>query len=623
MAQLLQNPSNENRNRMEKSEENGFSQDEESYTVVEPSQVYGEPGGIVVDDIEQKRIKRYAGILSDEQLKELIGINKTTSKESLGLQYEEPKYTFFGNLEVSLFWEEKIMILIWALQLLGFFYVVLIEYVPKRYIGLGRFFAIFLLKFDYIASYNSAISNYNFIFVYSLLWSIIGIGYFAVLFGLHIKGCFHRGSISGPYWFFKLLYYSFESLAFPILMNTLPNTICQLRTDDIDIEVVNCWEKNGHVILLIFAAFALVGIVIMMIGVWLTAKSNYVYSSNVHHENYLKIKELEFVFGLSYMWKSNWFFLFSSFKREGWTLYHRPIRYLYIIILVILYSILNKSVNTSFYVLVIIIVCFNIYITVKPPYRCTTTNLLYMIMMWGFLPTFAILYMRTTNVRNALIVVDKNFVQLLITLTVFTISIFIMLCALYIVLKIKWVIDPKIVEEVTTHPKLVSMLVHLKEAKQKTIELAKRRKFYFVDKEDYKNILAYLEHDFTEANKLKHFFKDIILEFMEELYQYYDKVINESLLPHKRLANYLGPIRRILLNRAREQILINPRRQKVLLHLLSFRMLYEQYWAGKETAEMMEQYEKPAKLLNLDEVKFTKGEGHIDERHQFHTLNVE
>eukprot|EP00826_Nyctotherus_ovalis_P055022 TRINITY_DN7278_c0_g1_i10.p1 TRINITY_DN7278_c0_g1~~TRINITY_DN7278_c0_g1_i10.p1 ORF type:complete len:320 (+),score=68.63 TRINITY_DN7278_c0_g1_i10:24-962(+) len=289
----------------------------------------------------------------------------------------------------------------------------------------------------------------------------------------------------------------------------------------------------------------------------------------------------------------------------------------------LLYCVLGKNMKTRFYIIMIVMVCFNLYITLKPPYRCATTNLLYIVLNWGFFPTLVLLYVRTSSVRNALIMVDKNFTQLLITLNVFTLCLFIMFCAIYIALKIKWMIDPMIVEEVTAHPKLVSMLMHLKEAKRKSIELAQKRRFYFVNKDEYKDILAYLEHDFTEANKLKHFFKDIILEFIEELYQYYDKVIAESLLPHKRLTNSLDALRRVLLNRAREQILINPRRQKVLLHLLSFRMLYEQYWAGKETAEMMEQYEKPAKLLHLEELRFTKGEGHIDEKHQFHTLDVE
>ncbi len=262
------------------------------------------------------------------------------------------------------------------------------------------------------------------------------------------------------------------------------------------------------------------------------------------------------------------------------------------------------------------VLVFNLYVTVQPPYRCATTNVGYIALLWGTIPTLIILYMRTSNMRSALLMVDNNFGAFILALDVFVLLLVLMLFGIFIALRVRWPVDPAMVEEVMSHPRFISMLGHLREAKFMSIELAKKRKFYFVNKDKYLEILGYLEHDFTEADKLKHFFKDIILEFIEELSQYYEKVSEESLLPHARLEGVLDLMREVFLRRAREQILINQRRQKVLLYLLTFRMIYDQYWAGTETAEQLKRAIEPTRLTPLEEMKFHKGEGQIDQKHQ-------
>jgi len=218
--------------------------------------------------------------------------------------------------------------------------------------------------------------------------------------------------------------------------------------------------------------------------------------------------------------------------------------------------------------------------------------------------------------RSALLMVDNNFGAFLLSLNMFVLLLCLMAFGIFMALKLRWPVDPAMVEEVMTHPRFISMLGHLREAKTLTMELAKKRKFYFVNKTKYLEIIGYLEHDFTEADKLKHFFKDIILEFIEELTQYYPMVMSESLLPHPRLESVIDLMQTVFLRRAREQILINSRRQKVLLYLLTFRMLYDQYWASTETAELLKRAVEPTHLTPLEEMKFQKGEGKIDQRHQ-------
>jgi hypothetical protein len=218
--------------------------------------------------------------------------------------------------------------------------------------------------------------------------------------------------------------------------------------------------------------------------------------------------------------------------------------------------------------------------------------------------------------RSSLIMIESNFGSFLVAMNVFILLLAVMLCAIVLVLKVHWPTNMEMVSEVLTHPRFLSMLWHLREAKTMAVDLAKKRKFYFVDKTKYLEIIGYLEHDFLEANKLKHFFKEIILEFIEELTQHYAQIMNESLLPHPRLESVLDEMRQVLLRRARDQILINPRRQKILLYLLTFRMLYDQYWASKETSEQLRRAIEPTRLTPLEEMRFQKGEGVIDPRHQ-------
>jgi len=569
-----------------------------------------------VTDAEALRRQKTHNILTNPQLTDLIGVKNKKTFDLMGVRTEDIEVSIAGNLKVSLFWEEKILMFIHTMQLIGFYFVVFKEQVPEKYAMLSNIFTATMLKIDYIASYNLTLTQYSFGFLYCLLWSIPCIALFIVYFSCTATGCLQRFIISYKESFFKYAYYFFEIIAFPFLMNTAPYAVCLFNTKKIDVELYTCWNRTFHIVIVVLAAITAAVVLGVSIILLMVINQNYVYDNNDNHEAYVKMKELEYVFDLSHVWRTNWFYLFASFRREGFAVFHRAIYYWFMLALTAAYVFMGNKLENRFYVIAIIVVLFNLYITLKPPYRCGTSNIVYVGLMWGSFPTLIMLYLRTTDMRSALIMVDDNFGNFLIALNVFIILLIIMLFGIFIVLGVRWPVDHTIVEEVMSHPRFISMLGHLKEAKNMSIELAKKRRFYFVNKQDYLDILGYLEHDFTEADKLKHFFKDIILEFIEELSQYYPMVISESLLPHPRLEGIIDTMRQVFLRRAREQILINPRRQKVLLYLLTFRMIYDQYWAGKETSEMLKKAIAPTKLTPLEEMRFRKGSGQIDPKHQ-------
>ena len=613
---MIEVPQTEGHVKDEQIEGLGLEMHEEPIAMIAPNTGPEEDAVHVNVNNDALRRQKTHGILTDHEIKDLIGVRKKSPLDSFGVKTDSVEFSILGNLKTSLFWEEKVMVFLHAMQLLGYYYVLYYEQVPEKYTAWSDIFAAFIGKIDYIAFYRSAISEYVPLAVYSLIWAGVCILLFIITFTLFMKGVVERIAISGPYALLKIGYYTFEFLAFPFLMNTVPNAVCKFNTDKIDIKLANCWSMNWHIVVIIAAA--LTGAIVIAVGIMVVviAYNNYVHDTNENHETYLKMKELEYVFDLSYIWRTNWFFLFSSFKREGLALYHRGLYYLLIISLSLVYSFLQPYISLKFYVVVAIVVVFCAFSTIKPPFRCGTSNMVYIILLWGTIPTLILLYIRTTEMRSALIMVDDNFGGFLIALNLFVLLLVIMMCGIFMSLKVRWPVDPAIVEEVTTHPRFISMLGHLREAKDLSVDLARKRRFYFVNKTHYLEILGYLEHDFSEADKLKHFFKEIILEFIEELSQYYTMIINESLLPHPRLEQVLDTMRQVFLRRAREQILINPRRQKALMHLLTFRMIYDQYWSNRDVTDVVKKVAHPAKLAPLEELKFQKGEGGIDPKHQ-------
>ena len=60
--------------------------------------------------------------------------------------------------------------------------------------------------------------------------------------------------------------------------------------------------------------------------------------SNMLNEEYVRKKEIEFVVGISEMWLTRYFFLFSSFRSEISKMYHRVIFNMFQLLLIIVHG---------------------------------------------------------------------------------------------------------------------------------------------------------------------------------------------------------------------------------------------------------------------------------------------
>jgi hypothetical protein len=349
----------------------GFVVGEENIGIIQSKQ----------DDKEGIRRQKTHQVLNDQELETIIGVNKRANPlDALNMRAENIEVSCMGNLKVSLYWEEKFLSLIKSLQLMGFYYVIFYEQIPQSSYSIFNAFPGFIMKFDYIYFYQNSLSNYNFLFIYVIAWAGACGGIFLLILYFVSTGKFQKYSISSPHWIFKSIYYSLEILAFPFLMNTVPYAFGQLHSSIVGLTVIDPWASNFQFVLAICAAIVVVVILVIAIVVWSITNSNYVYDTNDHHEAYIKMKELEYVFDLSFVWKSNWFFLFSSFKREGFALFHRSIFFVYIIFLTVGYSLCQQNVDTLFYVVVLIAVVFNLFITMKPPFRSGSSNITYIVL---------------------------------------------------------------------------------------------------------------------------------------------------------------------------------------------------------------------------------------------------
>ena len=108
-----------------------------------------------------------------------------------------------------------------------------------------------------------------------------------------------------------------------------------------------------------------------------------------------------------------------------------------------------------------------------------------------------------------------------------------------------------------------------------------------------------LDYDFKQTAKLDHFFKDIVLEFLEALHVFYPKVLQQALLPHPKLERHIDTLKEVLCKRYKDQVLMNPKKRTVLKYLITFRILFERYWSWWGFNRELERNEKMAnKMLN-------------------------
>ena len=88
--------------------------------------------------------------------------------------------------------------------------------------------------------------------------------------------------------------------------------------------------------------------------------------------------------------------------------------------------------------IIIAVGIWDFYIILTFPYRHLSTNIVNVVLWVGLTPNLLLLYLRTTEIRSALIIRDTDFIGLLIAYNMFIILSMAMLSLLMAVLKVHW-----------------------------------------------------------------------------------------------------------------------------------------------------------------------------------------
>ena len=243
-----------------------------------------------------------------------------------------------GNVSVSLFWEEKIYVLLQALQLFGFVMVAGYQEFPQTvrddaYILFGL-----VGNYGYINDFEKMWTDHDYAFVYTVGCTLVLLLGILIVYLLYRWTILHKLKISGNFKITKYSFYIMFFLVFPFLVNTLPYGICTYTSSTETLTVYKCWDKSMQLPMLICAGFVGIFWLALALGFALHAADNSVHNNDIDHEEYIKKRELEYVFSLTLVWRTSMYFLFSGFRRSSGKYYHRYIYILYQVALVTLFS---------------------------------------------------------------------------------------------------------------------------------------------------------------------------------------------------------------------------------------------------------------------------------------------
>lgn len=161
--------------------------------------------------------------------------------------------------------------------------------------------------------------------------------------------------------------------------------------------------------------------------------------SNVLNEDYVIKKEIEYVVGISEMWLTRYFFLFSSFTSDIFKMYHRPIFNTFALLLVIVHGALGEGTPKIGIILGLFTV-FTAYIIGTRPYRCMFSNILLFLLSAIMLVNTFVFLLKKTGMKSALFV-DNYFYGLLILINAFGWFLVAVFMMFLVAIKRKWPVD--------------------------------------------------------------------------------------------------------------------------------------------------------------------------------------
>ncbi|OMJ72813.1 hypothetical protein SteCoe_28648 [Stentor coeruleus] len=498
--------------------------------------------------------------------------------------------TYFKRIRISHFWTEKVNIILQLIQLFGFIFAANYESWPIRWQGIFKSSYLSLVVGDLgTIMYDDLILDPTSRLLYSGGWIIFTAGvaliYLFIRFVLHLSILFR---VEFQRIFFKLAHFMY----LPIALGVIPAALCQYS---------DCKASGQQLILSILALFVL-GFYLIGYPIYLivhTCKQVITTDSDAYDE-FIRLKEMEFLLGVSSSWLTEKLYLFSSYRSSWLRVYHRPIYYAFVLSLVIVHGALNTNNGAKMLILVCISAGFSFYISIFPIYRCISSSCLYGLSLWLITANLFIGFLRASG-YNSQTMNDTNLVNILVAINITGLVLIGIIISVVLLFKMNWDVGIETVKQLAIGYRF--LLADLRNAQTMILTLKSFNNFHFVKVKPILDMEEILIEHYGLLSKENHPLQYTVIEQLDILTFLRDQVRTETFLPNKNLERDYLIFAKVVNRRWKEQILISPIKRRILLKLGVLNM-----FIGNRCTSPFNSGEN----LNFDDKGVTKGQSDYD-----------
>jgi hypothetical protein len=225
----------------------------------------------------------------------------------------------------------------------------------------------------------------------------------------------------------------------------------------------------------------------------------------------VKKKEVEFVVGISEMWLSRHFYLFSSFRSGIFKMYHRAFFNLLFLSFALVHAILDPGPAKLGLVLALM-VAFELYIGFSRPYRCTYSNMLAFILNSTLIVTTFVLVMRSGGMKSALFV-DNYFYGLLTLINGFGWFLALVVALFVVSVKARWPLDKEGVQKAIVGQELA--IIYIKKARKFRKRVVKAKRIGPTEAVELDQLQIWLQEQFNSLRDHQPLCMDALLEVID------------------------------------------------------------------------------------------------------------
>jgi hypothetical protein len=505
----------------------------------------------------------------------------------------------FGNT-VSYYWSEKLLVTLIYFQLFG---MLLSTFTTLPYFFRLGFSATMLLNFDF----------YSFLLVVSLYWSplkVIVSPYWLLVCSIVPMALLcllvvitSIVSVFGPKLFpgqsspirakcRRILYVCYYLLYVPLAVQVSKLLYCASP-------LFGCWSTLQLILVCAIVPVSIAVLVIPLVYMVKLIHSRVVFARSFDHEEYLQLKETEYIVELDLLWKTQDFHLFSNYKRKG--AYWTPLSLGWIGALAgglslflpgsyyfeealstidalingyaslysqYIFSLSSASICAGWAFLLASLALVMICVTM--PFRCGSSNIVLMAAGWSLFGDLFLIFLVSFGASSFLFVdTVLSFLLSLITLgpliLAWGVTILVTAC-----LGSRWPVTPQSVSRLTEDQQAYVEAVSesrilLREQQFRTRE--------FVQCDVIESTIILLERLKNQAVLADHPLAYTLSDVLMQAVSMYNAARPYTILPYPPLEEHIVDFRHKLDERAEDFLLIPPNRRIILLFLVAVRAL--------------------------------------------------